>query len=291
VDVVGLATAAAGGGDDEWTALEVAIRDALAGDPSAHWKRFAAHVQAVLGDQAVAEDTTIVTAVLRVLAREPAWLDAEPRFVDLASRVRAYPRIGDAARGLLAAMPIARAVAAIERYPRRAPRVTRGPLPERRDYLVRYRGGERAVWSELIAHAAAISLHAELRAEACAVAAELFARAALHAPCEPASEARAAAIDRLAMTVGPLPIALAACLHAGGPGLPPAAELVRVLDDHDRRVGHSHREIVGPLHVRCGRGTVELPALALACAVDPVVHGTGARVVDHLRAHLNSDAF
>ena len=299
VDVVGLARAVVDRPDDAGAAaaLAVVIGAELAREPGASWRRFSPHVQAVLGDQATAVDVAIVAALLGVLAREPGWLDGEPRFVDLAARVRAYPRIGDGARGVLAAIPLSRAIAAVDRYPRRAPRVTRGPLPERRDFAARYRGGDRAVWTELVGHAAAISLYPELREDACTVAAELFERAATAAaaagvPCEPASAARDEVIARLAAAVGPLPIALAACLHVGGPALPPAGELARLLDAHDARVTRSHREIVGPLEVPVrGGGCIELPALGLADAVDPVVRGAARRLVDHLRALLASDAF
>jgi hypothetical protein len=291
-------------------ALAAAIRDELRRDVAGSWRRFAGSVQAVLGDQAAATDATIVASLLFVLATEPACLDDEPRFVDLAARLRAYPRLGEHARGVLAAIPLAQAVAAIERYPRRAPRVTRGALPERRDLLARYRAGEHAVWSELVGHAAAISLHVELRDEACQVAAELMARAAARADAigavrEPTSAARDAAIGRLAVSVGPLPISIAACLDNGGVALPHTAALDALLDSYDARIASSHREIVGPLvvpiatpHARQSHGApdaildgnpgIELPTLGLADAVDPVVIGTGMRFVEYLHCLLGN---
>jgi hypothetical protein len=280
-------------------ALAAAIRSELRRDVAGSWRRFASHVQAVLGDQAAASDATIVASLLFVLATEPACLSSEPRFVDLAARVRAYPRIGEYARGVLEAIPLAEAIAAVERYPRRAPRVTRGALPERRDMLVRYCAGEHAVWAELVGLAAAISLHVELRDVACDVATELMARAAARADAigaarEPDGVAREAAIARLAASVGPLPISIAACLRAGGVTLPDSAALAALLDGYDARIATSHREIVGPLvvplapppHDTGDAPCIELPALGLADAVDPVVRGTGMRFVDHLRGVL-----
>jgi hypothetical protein len=275
-------------------ALATAVRAELRRDLANAWRRFAPHIQAVLGDQGLPSDATVVASLLFVLATEPTCLAGEPRFVDLAARVRAYPRIGEWARGVLEAIPLAQAIAAVERYPRRLPRVTRGVLPERRDMLARYHGGEHAVWGELIAYAAAISLHVELRDEACQVAAEVMARAAARAdamavPREAASAQRDAAIAKLAALVGPLPISLAACFHAGGVLLPGVDALDKLLDRYDARIAVSHREIIGPMELPvAGAGTlsIELPALALADAVDPVVRGTGMRFVEHLRLYL-----
>lgn len=287
-------------------ALAAAIRVELRRDIAGCWRRFAPHVQAVLGDQAAATDATIVASLLFVLATEPACLASEPRFVDLAARVRAYPRIGPHARGVLEAIPLAQAIAAVERYPRRQPRVTRGVLPERRDMLVRYRAGEHAVWAELIGHAAAISLHVELRDEACQVAAELMARAAARADAigvarEADGPAREVAIARLAASVGPLPISIAACLHVGGVALPHSAALGALLDSYDARIATSHREIIGPLvipllpllpllppNVAGEAPSIELPALGLADAIDPVVRGAGMRFIDYLRCVLGN---
>jgi hypothetical protein len=309
VDVVDLSALArdAVDRDDQASAdaLAHAIRVELRRDLASGWRRFAPHIQAVLGDQAAASDATIVASLLYVLSTEPEWLAGEPRVVDLAARLRAYPRLGEWARSVLEAVPLAQAIAAVERYPRRAPRVTRGPLPSRRDMVARYCDGEHEVWEQLVGHAAAISLHPDMREEACAVAAEVMARAANAADAidvarEPECAERDAAIARLAALVGPLPISVAACMHVGGIALPGTAMLVRLLDGYDRRIAASHREIVGPLELPVASAlgptlayayAIELPALALADAVDPVVRGTGVRLVDHLRALLRHAAF
>jgi hypothetical protein len=95
--------------------------------------------------------------------------------------------------------------------------------------------------------------------------------------------------------VGPLPISVAACLAVGGIALPTTVVIDKLLDAYDARIAKSHREIVGPMLlpiadlgvVIAGDDLViELPALALADAVDPVVRGSGMRLVDHLRMRL-----
>src|SRR5438477_8942247 len=107
MDVEALARASVTHSDDQAAAdaLAAGIRAELRRDGANAWRRFAPHIQAVLGDQGGTFETTIVASLLFVLAGEPALVDAEPRFLDLAARVRAHARIGEWARAVLAAIP------------------------------------------------------------------------------------------------------------------------------------------------------------------------------------------
>lgn len=238
------------------------------------WRRYAPYIQAVLGEQPTAADVDEVEALLVGLGEQPSVLDGEARFVDLAAKLRAHPRLGAPARRALAQLPLAKAIAAIERYPRRGPRVTRGPMPETRDFLARYRAGDRAVWDELIGHASAISLHAELREEAREVAKELAARI---------PGARASSFEAPVELVGPIPLSVEACWSVGI-AVPPR----EVLDAYAARVAASHREIVGPLELPVLDRVVELPPSSPVDAVDPVVRGEGVRLIEFLRARLGA---
>ena len=266
-------------------ALAAEIRAELRRDTGNAWRRFAPHVQIVLGgEQADLRifEATIVASLLWVLSTELTVVDAEPRFLDLASRLRAHARIGEWARAVLAALPPAQAIAAIDRYPRRVTRVTRGVLPMQRDYLARYRKGENAVWDELVRHAAAIALHADLRDEACVVAAELMRRL-------PRGKLTVASLERACTLAGPLPIAIEACWRfAGGTGID--ADVSRALDDYEARVASSHREIVGPLALPLdGGGSIDSPAASVDDAVDPIVQPSGLRFVEHLRERYKAE--
>jgi len=127
-----------------------------------------------------------------------------------------------------------------------------------------------------------VSLHPELRDEVCAVAAELMSRI-------PVKGARTLAeLDRLNELAGPLPIAVEACWRfAGGAGI--ASAVGRVLDDYEAHIARSHREIVGPLALPLdGGGSIDLPASTPADNLDPVVHPSQIRFVDHLRVRFKA---
>lgn len=269
-------------------ALDGAVRELAVHELALLWQRFLPYVQIVLDrrtDGAVAE--RLVRALFRGCCEaRPSPLLAEPRIVDLAARLRRHDGVGADARALLATAPHSLAVVAVERYPYE-PVLPRVPMPEQRDFLARYVGGDRSVWNELVENALAIAQHAELRDETRAVAVELMKRvrhnadavravlreagATLDDERPPAADAE---LERLASLAGPVPLALdafwrvvgsvtlapagagAACaLEADGISLAALGPLVvhgtqelgRVLDRHERDIAASHREIVGPL--------------------------------------------
>jgi hypothetical protein len=159
------------------------------------------------------------------------------------------------------------------------------------------------VWDELVGHAAAISLHAEFRDEAATVASELMQRVARNAAA--IGTADAAFVDdivaRLVELGGPLPLSLDALWRTCATiDLRPAVQLRIVAPDHffrelveyEQRCAQSHREIVGPFVLPMifadpvhdtVRYAIELPTTPLADAIDPVVVGTGLRLVGYLR--------
>ncbi|HUJ58598.1 MAG TPA: HEAT repeat domain-containing protein, partial [Kofleriaceae bacterium] len=163
----------------------VAVRAAVFRDLATVWSRFLPAIQIVLdrrSDTPVEEE--IVRRLLyvchggalpRKLAPDGDPLVVEPRLIELAARLRRHDYIGQWARSVLGVSPRAAALAAIERYPHE-PVLARVALPERRDFLARYLAGERGAWNELIEHALAVVQHAELRAEAHAVAREIMKR-------------------------------------------------------------------------------------------------------------------
>ncbi len=277
--------ASAEGDPVEQAALEEAVRQLAVHELALLWQRFLPYVQNVLDRRA---DGAVAERLVRALFRgardaRPSPLVAEPRLVDLAARLRRHDGVGEDARSLLAVAPQALAVAAVARYPYEPVR-PRVPMPEPRDCLARYAGGERSVWNELVEHAVAIAQHDELREEARAVAGELMKRVRHNADAvravlreagarvdeeqAPASDADLARVSELA---GPLPLALdafwrvvgsitlapadACALEEDGISLAAlgplvvhgARELGSALDRHERAIAASHREIVGPL--------------------------------------------
>jgi len=252
---------------------------------------------------------------------DPDPFIVEPRLIDLAARLRHLEQFTMIARLVLSAVPLAQAVAAIERYPHE-PVQPRAALPERADFLARYLAGERSVWNETVEHALAVVQHDELRAEVQMVAHELMKRvrhnadavratlreAGAQLPEEepPASDAELA---RAREVIGPLPIALEAFWReVGSVNLRPGGasgldvdgislrhtidplevrgprELARQLAAYEQRVAASHREIVGPLALGLPY-VVELPPSDAADAIDPRVHYARhrLRLVEYLR--------
>jgi hypothetical protein len=207
------------------------------------WQSFLPYIQAVLDRRGDAEEAErIVCELFRACIEDVGSLEAEPRIVELAARLRHHDAVGEAARAVLAVTPHDQAIAVIERYPY-DPVLPRAALPEKRDFLARYLAGERGVWNELVEQALAVVQHDELREEAHAVAVEIMKRvrhnadvvretlaaAGARVPAEapPASErelaqfAPAGAI--VATALGPLPLALDAFwLIVGSLALAPA---------------------------------------------------------------------
>ena len=313
VETIQRAAKASSDGSDD--ALAAAVRELAVHELALLWQRFLPYVQSVLdrkSDGAAAEH--LVRALFRGSAEaRPSPLVAEQRLVDLAARLRRHDGVGRDARALLAAAPLALAIAAVERYPFE-PVLPRVPMPEPRDFLARYRKGQRGVWNELVENALAVAQHAELRDEAREVAGELMKRvrhnadvvrsvlrdagATLADECAPAGDEELARVGELA---GPLPLALDAFWRVVGSialAAPPETdgaalvvhgtrELGSALDRHERAIAASHREIVGPLalDVIAPAATIELPPPTPADAVDPRVHGGRHRLrfVEYLR--------
>jgi HEAT repeat protein len=216
--------------DADDTVASIAIGAALSRDLATAWQRFAPHVEPVLAGTASLDDEQIVATLLHRChggstprRLDPDPLVVEPRFVDLAARLRRHPQIGSTARRVLDAVPREVAFAAIEANPIAPPPLAAAALPARRDFVARYLAGEHAVWAELVGQANAIAQHPELRAEAYAVAVEIMKRArhnidairttlresGAHVADDepPPSDAMLARVAELG---GPLPIALEA---------------------------------------------------------------------------------
>jgi hypothetical protein len=184
----------------------------------------------VIDGTATAIDAAIVSTLFYVLhggvsprkvppASDP--LVIEPRFIDLAARVRHDAGVGDAARMLLEVVPRDQVFAAIDKYPRVVSPVVPVPMPARRDFLARYQAGEHSAWDELVTHASAVVQHPALAEEATAVATALMkrvrhntdaVRAVLRAAGATIADEHPPAttenLARLVALVGPLPIAL-----------------------------------------------------------------------------------
>jgi hypothetical protein len=287
------------------------------------WQRFLPYIQAVLDRRGGAEEAEkLVRELLLECKSHPKSLEAEPRIVDLAARLRHHDVIGTAAREVLAATPREQALAVIARYPYE-PVLPRAALPERRDFLARYLDGERSVWNEIVEHALAVVQNDDLREEAHAVAAEIMRRARHNADVVRAALKEAGAslaaeaapandldFARVVGATGPLPIALYSYWKGvGSIALAPAGECAITVDGaqlatldpleiwgarevqsqlvrYELRIAASHREIVGPLALELGRDiTVELPATSPADAVDPRIHHARHRLrfVEYLR--------
>jgi len=216
--------------DADSTVSTIAVRGSLIRDLATAWDRFAPHLQPVLDGSASAIDEQIVGTLFYVCHGgmtprdfDPDPLRVEPRFVDLAARLRRHRFLGSWSRRVLEVVPRDEVAAAIARHPYVAPVVAPVALPARRDFVARYLAGERGVWGELVEHAVAIAQHAELRAEAYAVAEQLMRRvrhnvdairttlreAGAHVADDdpPPSDAELARVVALG---GPLPIALEA---------------------------------------------------------------------------------
>lgn len=214
--------------DADPTVENIAIHAALLRDPTAAWARYAPQIAAVRAGTGDAIATRLVHLVLhqshggktpRRVAPERDPLLREPRLVELAAELRHVPGFDEPARRVLGAIPLPDALAAIARHPR-AVAVAPAMVPARRDFLARYTSGEYAAWDELVALGPAIAQHADLRAEAAAVATALMRRvranadairATLHAAgarlaAETAFDAEIHA--RVVALTGPLPVAL-----------------------------------------------------------------------------------
>jgi len=235
-DCGGLAALDARWDDADHIIANIAVRDALQRDPATAWARFGAHIEAVRAGTGSARDERIVGHLLyaahggmtpRRLAPDPVTV--EPRLVELAAELCRHRQLGDSARMLLADIPRELALAAVRRPRPAAPPPPPAPRPSRRDFLTRYRAGELAVWGELVAHAGAIAEHADLHAEATAVARELMRRVRHNTDVVRATltasgarvtddDAPATAVDLapLVARCGRLPIAFAAMLEVAG---------------------------------------------------------------------------
>ncbi len=166
----------------------MAVEASLARDPKGAWSRFERHLEAVLNDTGTADDTMVVAEVLNILrgrwaprgvAPERDPLLIEPRFYELAARVRRRPFLDHFARRVLELLPRDELDALLARFPlatEKAPRKPRVRMPKRRDFVARYQAGEYAVWEELIKHTAAVNKHPDLYDEAMAVARLLMKR-------------------------------------------------------------------------------------------------------------------
>jgi HEAT repeat protein len=230
-------------GNVSFLAVRAALARQAATGFAGAWERFAPHLAL-----ASFADEVLVSRLLRALTgttaprRVDPALDPllhEPRFVDLAARLRRHETLGGEARRLLAALPLATAVAAIERNPIDAAALygagTAAPVrPARGDFLARYQAGEHSAWDELVRAAPAVLAHDDLRSEAQAVARALMqrvrrnadtlratlreagARLPAEAPPATAGSTAAATLARLGALAGPVPIALAAFYEAVG---------------------------------------------------------------------------
>jgi len=225
-----------------WTALDrrwadadssvstIAVRAGLMRDVSSAWARFSLHIDAVTRKTGSPVDAAIVATLFYVLhggvhpRKFPPGADPlaiEPRFVELAVKLRHDDQVGEAARMLLEVLPREQVVAWIAKHPKIVPPRIPVPKPAVIDFLARYERGEYAVWDELCTHAAAIAQHRDLALEAAAVAEALMRRVRDNADAvrsvlrgagamiadeeEPASDED---LERLIGIVGALPISL-----------------------------------------------------------------------------------
>jgi hypothetical protein len=280
-------------GDADIAIENVAIHSAIYRDVPTMWSRFAPAIAAIATDPAAERIVEVMFFQChggkdpRRQAPERDPLLVEPRVIELAAQLRRHRRIGKAARACLGAVPLALATAAIAAHPLAPPAAAPAGLPSRRDYLARYTAGEHAVWDELLAHAGAIAQHADLRAEAAAVARALMSRVRHNADAvrdtlrtagaQLALEHRGGSPDRLRALVGELPLALAAFWEVAGAVslLPPPgaydygtcalqaegiallaldplcldglADVDRDVADREAALAGTHPEILGPL--------------------------------------------
>jgi hypothetical protein len=211
----------------------ICVRAAVERDLAGAWARFAPHVEAVLNAASTPNDETIVYRLLDALhgggtprvvepARDP--LSIEPRFYEVAARLRRSDRFGDRARAILELLPRSELDALIERFPdasQAGAKRARVMRPGRRDFVARYQAGEHSVWNELVRHSAAVNEHADLHEEAMAVAHLLMKRVRQNADRVRATLIAAGAsladedapvqetdLGRLVKLVGRLPVAL-----------------------------------------------------------------------------------
>ena len=225
-----------------WTALDrrwadadssistIAVRAGLMRDITSAWARFSIHIEVITRKNVSPVDASIVATLFYVLhggahprkfppGRDP--LAIEPRFVELAVKLRHDEQVGEAARMLLEVLPREQVVAWIAKHPKIVPPRLPIPKPALLDFLARYQRGEHAAWDELCKHADAIAQHRDLALEAAAVAEALMRRVRENADAvrstlrnagamiadeeEPASDED---LERLIGIVGTLPLAL-----------------------------------------------------------------------------------
>ena len=155
----------------------ICVRASSRREPITAWARFSAPIRAVRSGTPTRGEQEVVASLLDACLDLPRARDAgppseplvvEPRWIDLAAELRQDAVIGYSARRLLDGLPLAVAVAAIDRFPRRSVVAVVGLAVGgvRRDWVSRYRSGEHGVWAEVREHADAIAADPGLRAEA-----------------------------------------------------------------------------------------------------------------------------